>query len=89
MSNELEVEKKRRIYYQDIVYAVCNLLDRLDEKKPGQGIICGTVESPSAAVQDRLRTLVDNGIALRTLLRHTLRERGVSDDSIQRALGVR
>ena len=43
-------EKERRIYYQGIVYAVCNIIDR----NIGSRIVCGTVESPSTDVQDYL-----------------------------------
>jgi hypothetical protein len=50
-------EKQRRIYYQSIVYDVCNLLDILDRKSPGQGLVCGTVEHPSTEVQERVAKL--------------------------------
>lgn len=48
-------EKDRRIYYQDIVYKVCNALDKLT---PGKHIVCGTIEEPSTDVQDRVEELV-------------------------------
>ena len=52
-------EKERRIYYQDIVYTVCNFLDKIDGKRTGRnGIVCGTADSPSRAVQDRMELLV-------------------------------
>lgn len=47
-------EKERRIYYQDIVYKVCNLL----EKATGSKIVCGTVEEPSTQVQSILERLI-------------------------------
>lgn len=50
-------EKRRRIYYQNIVYHVCNSLDAIDHKQPGAGIVCGTVDEPSTAVQDRMRLM--------------------------------
>jgi hypothetical protein len=56
----LDEEKSRRIYYQDIVYAVCNALDRIDGRKPGQGIVCGTFDSPSDQVQRRMEALEKN-----------------------------
>lgn len=62
-------EKDRRIYYQDIVYQVCNALDRIDGKTPGHGIVCGTFEHPSADVCERMDALVQEVIALRRLLR--------------------
>jgi hypothetical protein len=54
-------EKRRRVYYQDIVYAVCNELDRAFAKRVtrGEGTVCGTVDSPTTQVQDLLRELVD------------------------------
>ncbi len=52
-------EKERRIYYQSIVYEVCNALDRIDGRKPGTGIICGTADNPSDNVQRRMSELED------------------------------
>ena len=54
----LESEKQRRIYYQDIVYAVCTSLDAM---LPGRAV-CGTIDDPSTDVQDRM-------LALRKILR--------------------
>lgn len=54
---ELDDEQKRRIYYQDIVYAVCNSLDRIFGKRPGKGIVCGRMESPTTQVQDHMREI--------------------------------
>lgn len=47
-------EKDRRIYYQSIVYDVCNLLDSLDGKRAGTGIVCGTLDEPSREVQKNI-----------------------------------
>ena len=57
----IEEEKKRRIYYQNIVYAVCRELDRAFSKRihRGEGTVCGTVDTPSTEVQDLMRELVD------------------------------
>lgn len=54
-------EKRRRVYYQDIVYAVCNQLDRAFGKlvTRGEGTVCGTVDQPSTQVQDLVKELVD------------------------------
>lgn len=49
-------EKEQRIYYQDIVYTVCNALDRID----GGVIVCGTAAQPSTQVQERMERLVMN-----------------------------
>lgn len=51
-------EKARRVYYQDIVYSVCSVLDEIDGRKAGSGIICGTAETPSTEVQDRMKRLL-------------------------------
>jgi len=58
-------EKERRIYYQNIVYEVCELIrwrSPLELKgdyavRPNVG--CGTVEEPSTEVIDRLRCLLN------------------------------
>ena len=44
----LEQEKQRRIYYQDIVYSVCNTLDVLLSLR----IVCGTLNGPTTECQD-------------------------------------
>jgi hypothetical protein len=51
LQQELEREHARRVYYQDIVYSVCNSLDRIFGKRPGKGIVCGTADAPSDGVQ--------------------------------------
>ena len=43
-------EKRRRVYYQDIVYAVCNRLDKVAFGTT----VCGSWAEPSTNVQDRL-----------------------------------
>ena len=60
-------EKQRRIYYQDIVFWVCNILDCIDGKPPGigAGIVCGSPESPSNQVLDRMRALLQEVKQLR------------------------
>jgi hypothetical protein len=63
----MKTEKERRIYYQSIVYAVCNALDLVDGKWPGTGgIVCGTADEPSTAVQQRIAALANEVLALRT-----------------------
>jgi len=51
-------EKKRRSYYQSIVYDVCNLLDTAMGSQPGKGLVCGTVDNPSSEVQCALKELL-------------------------------
>lgn len=52
-----EVEKKRRVYYQNIVYSVCNSLDRIFAKRisRGEGVVCGTIDTPTTQVQDLMK----------------------------------
>lgn len=47
-------EKDRRVYYQDIVYAVCAKLDMISPSP----VVCGTVEEPSTQVQDAVSKLL-------------------------------
>ena len=47
-------EKRRRVYYQDIVYSVCNDLDKI---LPGT-TVCGSWAEPSTEVQDRMKALL-------------------------------
>lgn len=51
-------ELDRRIYYQNIVYDVCNALDRIFSKRPGRGVVCGTVENPSSQVQELMPEVI-------------------------------
>lgn len=54
-------EKKRRIYYQDIVYSVCGMLDEANGNhiSRGTGVVCGTVDEPSTEVQEQMRQLIE------------------------------
>jgi hypothetical protein len=61
VSEDLREEKEARIYYQDIVYHVCNVLDKMDGKKPGLGIVCGTSKTPARNVQERMDKLLKGG----------------------------
>ena len=56
-------EKKRRFYYQDIVYTVCRELERMRTHK-NEIVVCGTAESPSTQVQQLVKQLVDCYIEL-------------------------
>ena len=55
-------EKERRIYYQDLVYHTCNVLDHL---YPGKPIVCGTCASPSEELQESLSRLANEVESLR------------------------
>lgn len=50
-------EKKRRIYYQNMVYSICGILDVYHRRKPGAGVVCGTVDEPSNAVISEVNEL--------------------------------
>ncbi len=55
----LQREKDARIYYQEIVYAVCNSIDKI-KGRPAylvRGIACGTLETPTTEVQDAMLVL--------------------------------
>ena len=54
-------ENRRRIYYQDIVYAVCRELDRAFGNRihRGEGVVCGTADEPTTQVQELMKELVD------------------------------
>ena len=68
-------EKERRVYYQSIVYDVCNQLDILDGRPISKGLICGTVEEPSEEVQRKLKQLINEYL----ILKQREKERGGSD----------
>jgi len=51
LEKAIKAEKGRRVYYQGIVYAVCNSLDAISGKRPGHGVVCGSIEEPSNEVQ--------------------------------------
>lgn len=48
---KLQREKDARVYYQNIVYAVCNALDKMH----GGTLTCGTLETPSTEVQEAMK----------------------------------
>lgn len=49
---ECDDEKKHRVYYQDIVYSVCNTIDHWRRAILGKGsVVCGTVVEPSDETQ--------------------------------------
>ena len=50
---EFDLEKQRRIYYQDLVYQTCILLDQYFDTKT----VCGTYETPATEFSERLTEL--------------------------------
>lgn len=61
----LREEKQRRIYYQSIVYDVCNRLDAHIGVPHGHGIVCGTVNAPTKQVQETLDRALSGNKSLR------------------------
>jgi len=59
LNPEHPVERQRRIYYQDIVYYVCNIFDQIDGKSVNDEniLVCGTLKTPTTQVQDRMDKL--------------------------------
>lgn len=58
LETENVAEKKRRVYYQDIVYDACNQLDqfqRREGRSKSARIACGTVDAPCREVQEALK----------------------------------
>lgn len=52
------MEHQRRVYYQNIVYAVAREFDTLLQRQPGNGLVCGTIESPASQVEEVAAYLV-------------------------------
>lgn len=50
----VEDEKARRLYYQSIVFSVCNSIDRVRQGK----LVCGTIDEPSTQVEEAAKALV-------------------------------
>lgn len=71
---DMENEEQCRLYYQDIVYHICNCLDRIQGRKvtEGRGIVCGTVGSPTTEVQDAMTALEAENKRLRRAARDIL-----------------
>lgn len=55
-------EKDRRVYYQDLVYEVCRLIDVANGNMPGKGIVCGTIEEPSTQLQQAVTVLIKKAL---------------------------
>lgn len=48
----LVFEKERRVYYQGIVYMVCNVLDKIDSKGVADGITVDEIEARMKLIKD-------------------------------------
>ena len=69
LKQQIDAEKKRRTHYQNIVYSVCNMLDQIDGRHPGNGIVCGTAEEPFASeVESKIQQLTAELDSLRQQL---------------------
>lgn len=62
-------EKRRRVYYQDLVYGVCNWIDRI----LGGRCICGTSESPHNQLPALLEKISDELTILRSALAESVK----------------
>lgn len=72
-------EKRRREYYQDIIYDVCRKLDRMRGRVPGRGIVCGTADEPSTAVQDEMDSLATIVLRGKEAIDLLCRQKALSD----------
>lgn len=61
--HEHRIEKRRRVYYQNIVYDVCRMLDRHLGYGPGSGVVCGTADTPCQGVQNELERVLQEARA--------------------------
>jgi hypothetical protein len=68
LKQQMATEKKRRVYYQHIVYSVCNMLDQIDGRHSGNVIVCGTAEEPCSDVETRIQQLTAERDSLRQQL---------------------
>lgn len=59
-------EKDRRVYYQSIVYEVCNILDNVRDFDASR-LVCGTHDNPSTEIRNRLEKLVNNPVRMWTV----------------------
>ena len=75
-NHPLFIEKQRRVYYQDIVYTVCNVIDRW-KRHNLVGVACGTASEPSHEVQDKIADMGRENRIFRDLLLEVL-DSGVS-----------
>ena len=64
----MKTEKERRVYYQDIVYRVCDSLDAFDGNVHDSGLVCGTADDPRTQVQDRLDQILSELEQIRILV---------------------
>lgn len=65
-------EKEARIYYQGIVYAICNIMDVHHGRKPGRGVVCGSVSNKTSELQNDVARLAARCRELRTVLARAL-----------------
>jgi len=55
LKDEAELEKKRRVYYQDIVYYACNVIDAIFKPILGcERVVCGCLDAPTRGVQESM-----------------------------------
>ncbi|KKN01220.1 hypothetical protein LCGC14_1129840 [marine sediment metagenome] len=54
--HDLFTEKQRRIYYQSIIYAICDAVDEYHGSR--QRVLCGSVDDPSDELQKTVSGLL-------------------------------
>lgn len=57
-----EHEKRVRVYYQSIVYDICNILDRTGRFR--SRTVCGTFGAPSKEVHQRIETIITDHLKM-------------------------
>lgn len=81
----MTTEKDRRIYYQNIVYAVCGCLDEINDNhfNRGTGIVCGNVNEPTREVQDQMHILESRITKVRELKSYLMSDKFYKDTTVQ------
>jgi hypothetical protein len=61
LREELAKERSRRVYYQGVVYDVCNIVDKMLGRSARDGTCTqsGTVDSPSRGTQEAVKLVCD------------------------------
>ena len=84
LKQQMATEKKRREYYQHIVYSVCNMLDQIDGRHPGNGIVCGTAEEQYNDIGAKIQQLTTELDSLRQQLTGAQEREATANTEIER-----
>ncbi len=60
----MPTERERRMYYQDIVYGVCNILDNIRREQGAPRLVVGVASNPSNEIWDCLEKIVSNQVRM-------------------------